>query len=151
MPRRSGRAASPADRFFVCRSYSVSAMNQHARIDTRPFRSSMWPRSAAGSASAIDDAIARVLNHCQFIMGPEVLEFEAGSPRSAARSYAVSCASGTDALMLVLMAKEHRPGRRGVLPVFHVLRDRRGRGAASARRRCSSTSTPKPSTSMPRA
>ena len=41
-----------------------------------------------------------------------------------------------------------RPRRRGDLPVLHLPRDRRGGGAASARRRCSPMSTRRPSTSI---
>ena len=51
----------------------------------------------------------------------------------------MSCASGTDALVLVLMAKGIGPRRRGDLPGLHVLRDGRGGGAArrdAGLRRC---------------
>ena len=47
------------------------------------------------------------------------------------------------------MGQGHRPRRRGVLPVVHLLRHRRSGRRWSARRRCSSTSTPRPSTSTP--
>ena len=70
-----------------------------------PFRSSTSPRSAAGSAQAIDEAITRVLTHCQFIIGPEVTALEAELAAFCGAKHALTCASGTDALVMVLMAK----------------------------------------------
>jgi dTDP-4-amino-4,6-dideoxygalactose transaminase len=67
---------------------------------------------------AIDDAIARVTAHCQFIQGPEVAEFEARLAEFCGARYAVGCASGTDALMLVLMAKGIGPGDAVICPAF---------------------------------
>jgi len=55
--------------------------------------------------SAIDNAVSRVLSHCQFLMGPEVIEFETRLAEFCGAKYALSCASGTDALVLVLMAR----------------------------------------------
>ena len=81
-------------------------------------RSSTSPRSAAGSARAIDEAIARVLDHCQFILGPEVRAFEAELAAFCGARHAISCASGTDALVLVLMAKGIGPGDAVICPTF---------------------------------
>ena len=78
--------------------------------------------------AAIDDAVARVLGHCQFILGPEVRAFEAELAKFSGAKHAVTCASGTDALVLALRARGHRPGRRGDLSVIHVLRHRGGCG-----------------------
>jgi len=66
----------------------------------------------------IDDAITRVTTHCQFIQGPEVGEFEARLAEFCGARYAVGCASGTDALMLVLMAKGIGPGDAVICPAF---------------------------------
>jgi dTDP-4-amino-4,6-dideoxygalactose transaminase len=67
---------------------------------------------------AIDDAIERVTTHCQFIQGPEVAEFEARLAEFCGARYAVGCASGTDALMLVLMARGIGPGDAVICPAF---------------------------------
>jgi dTDP-4-amino-4,6-dideoxygalactose transaminase len=67
---------------------------------------------------AIDDAIARVTAHCQFIQGPEVAEFESRLAEFCGARYAVGCASGTDALMLMLMAKGIGPGDAVICPAF---------------------------------
>ena len=53
---------------------------------------------------AIDTAVARVLNHCQFILGPEVRTFEMQLAAFCGARHVVTCASGTDALVLALRA-----------------------------------------------
>lgn len=67
---------------------------------------------------SIDDAIARVTEHCQFINGPEVEQFEQQLAAFCSAKYAVSCASGTDALKLVLMALDIGPGDAVICPAF---------------------------------
>ena len=67
---------------------------------------------------AIDAAIARVLGHCQFILGPEVKQFEAELAAFAGARYAVTCASGTDALVLALRAQGIGPGDAVICPSF---------------------------------
>jgi dTDP-4-amino-4,6-dideoxygalactose transaminase len=52
----------------------------------------------------IDAAVARVLDHCQFVMGPEVIEFEKQLGAFGGAKHVLSCANGTDALALPLMA-----------------------------------------------
>src|SRR5207247_2312656 len=54
---------------------------------------------------SIDEAIARVLAHCQFILGPEVRALETKLAEFCGARHVVTCASGTDALILVLMAQ----------------------------------------------
>ena len=51
-----------------------------------------------------------VLEHGQFIMGPEVRELEAALAEFAGVPHVISCASGTDALLMPLMAKGVGPG-----------------------------------------
>jgi dTDP-4-amino-4,6-dideoxygalactose transaminase len=68
--------------------------------------------------AAVDAAIARVTEHCQFILGPEVRALEAELASFCGARHAVSCASGTDALVLVLMAKGIGPGDAVVCPSF---------------------------------
>lgn len=67
---------------------------------------------------AIDAAIARVLEHGQYIMGPEVRAFEEQLGAFCGAQHVVSCASGTDALALVLMAKGVKPGDAVLCPSF---------------------------------
>jgi dTDP-4-amino-4,6-dideoxygalactose transaminase len=93
-------------------------MNQHARLDQAsiPFIDVAAQRRRLGSA--IDEAVARVLAHCQFVMGPEVLEFERRLAEFGGARHAVSCASGTDALVLILMAQGIGPGDAVICPSF---------------------------------
>jgi dTDP-4-amino-4,6-dideoxygalactose transaminase len=67
---------------------------------------------------AIDDAVARVLAHCQFILGPEVQQVEADLAAFCGARHAITCASGTDALLLPLMAKGIGPGDAVFAPAF---------------------------------
>jgi dTDP-4-amino-4,6-dideoxygalactose transaminase len=67
---------------------------------------------------AIDTAVARVLKHCQFIIGPEVPAFERELAAFAGARHAVSCASGTDALVLGLRALGVGPGDAVICPAF---------------------------------
>ncbi len=68
--------------------------------------------------SRIDAAIARVLEHGRYILGPEIDELETALARFCGARYCVSCASGTDALGLVLMARAIRPGDAVFVPAF---------------------------------
>src|SRR5271169_6304720 len=52
----------------------------------------------------IDAAIARVLAHGAYVMGPEVKALEDQLAAFAGSRHAVACANGTDALILPLMA-----------------------------------------------
>ena len=58
----------------------------------------------------IQERINEVLRHGKFIMGPEVAELETRLASFVGAKYCVSCASGTDALLLSLMAQEVGPG-----------------------------------------
>lgn len=66
----------------------------------------------------IDVAIKRVLDHGQFIMGPEVYELEKQLATFCGVKHAISCANGTDALALALMAKNIGPGDAVFVPSF---------------------------------
>jgi len=68
--------------------------------------------------SAVDAAVAKVLNHCQFILGPEVRTFEAELAAFCGARHVVTCASGTDALVLALRAMGVGPGDAVVCPSF---------------------------------
>lgn len=58
----------------------------------------------------IDARIAAVLDHGKYIMGPEVGELECELAGFAGVRYALGCASGTDALLMALMARDVGPG-----------------------------------------
>lgn len=58
----------------------------------------------------IRQAVDKVLESQHFILGPEVRAFEEEAARMLGVPYAVGCASGTDALVLALMALKIGPG-----------------------------------------
>jgi len=93
-------------------------MNEHARIAPGPIPFIDLAAQRRRIGRSIDDAIARVLRHCQFILGPEVRLLESELARFCGVAHAVTCASGTDALLLVLMAKGIGPGDAVVCPSF---------------------------------
>jgi dTDP-4-amino-4,6-dideoxygalactose transaminase len=66
----------------------------------------------------IDEAVARVIESGAFIMGPEVGRLESDLAAFCGAKHVISCASGTDALALVLMAKEVGPGDAVLCPSF---------------------------------
>lgn len=66
----------------------------------------------------IDAAIKRVLDHGKYIMGPEVFELEEKLSSYCGVKHAITCSNGTDALLMVLMAKGIGPNDAVFLPSF---------------------------------
>src|SRR4051794_31784353 len=95
---------------------SQGAMNQHLRLDPVAFIDIGAQRRRLGDA--IDTAVSRVLAHCQFINGPEVAQLEAELAAFSGARHVVTCASGTDALLMVLMAAGVGPGDAVLCPSF---------------------------------
>src|SRR5580658_2298741 len=91
-------------------------MNQHMTIESVPFIDIGAQRRRLGKS--IDEAVSRVLAHCQFINGPEVAQLEALLSDFSGARHVVSCASGTDALLMVLMAKGIGRGDAVLCPSF---------------------------------
>jgi dTDP-4-amino-4,6-dideoxygalactose transaminase len=93
-------------------------MTRHAKIaaKTLPFIDVVAQRRRLGDA--LDNAIARVLEHGQFILGPEVRLLESDLARFCGAKEAITCANGTDALGLILMAKDVKPGDAIICPSF---------------------------------
>src|SRR3982074_790781 len=96
----------PSNALALLRPFPQSlqgTMNQHLRPDPVPFIDIGAQRRRLGKS--IDEAVGRVLTHCQFINGPEVTQLEAALAAFSGAKHVVTCASGTDALLMVLMAK----------------------------------------------
>ncbi len=66
----------------------------------------------------IDQAIARVLAHGKYIMGPEVKQLETELADYCGVEHAISVSSGTDALLIALMALDVGPGDAVLCPNF---------------------------------
>lgn len=68
--------------------------------------------------SELDLAISRVLDHGGYIMGPEVYAFEKQMSDFCKTKHAITCANGTDAIALGLMAKDVGAGDAIFVPSF---------------------------------
>src|SRR6478672_7391648 len=116
-PRARGRAASSASRAPMSRSQRLQgSMNQHLRPQPLPLIDIAAQRRRLGKS--IDEAVSRVLAHCQFINGPEVAQLEAELAAFSGARHVVTCASGTDALLMVLMARGVGRGDAVLFPSF---------------------------------
>jgi UDP-2-acetamido-2-deoxy-ribo-hexuluronate aminotransferase len=91
-------------------------MNKHMPAEPVPFIDLAAQRRRLGKS--VDEAVSRVLTHCQFINGPEVTQLEAALAAFSGARHVVSCASGTDALLMVLMAKGVGRGDAVLCPSF---------------------------------
>lgn len=58
----------------------------------------------------IDEAIQAVLNKSNYIMGEEITQLEESLQEFTKAKFAISCSSGTDALLLAMMALDIKPG-----------------------------------------
>ena len=68
------------------------------------------PRQYQAYKEEIDERIRRVLEHGQFILGPEVRELEEALAARAGVRHAITVASGTDSLEIALRARDIGPG-----------------------------------------
>ena len=66
----------------------------------------------------INKRINQVLDHGQYILGPEVKELEDRLSSFAGCKYVLCCSSGTDALLLGLIALGLKPGEAVIVPSF---------------------------------
>jgi len=64
----------------------------------------------AALKTSIDARIQRVLDHGQYIMGPEVQELETALATRAGTKHCITVASGTEALLIALMTLDLQPG-----------------------------------------
>ncbi len=75
-------------------------------------------RNNAALRSEILAAMTRVVDSGRFLHGPEVKEFEKQLAHVAGTDHAISCASGSDALLLAMMALGIGPGDEVIVPSF---------------------------------
>jgi dTDP-4-amino-4,6-dideoxygalactose transaminase len=69
-------------------------------------------------AKGVDHRLANVFEHAAFILGPEVVELERALAAFCGARHAISCANGTEALLLGLKAKGIGPGDAVIVPSF---------------------------------
>ena len=68
--------------------------------------------------SKIDSRIKKVLDHGQYILGPEVKELENELSKFSNSKHVLCCSSGTDALLLALLGLKLQPGDGVIVPSF---------------------------------
>jgi dTDP-4-amino-4,6-dideoxygalactose transaminase len=100
----------------VSRHAAVAAPSDRAAPVPIPFIDLQAQRRRI--AGPVERAIARVLEHGQFIMGPEIAELERRLAEYCGVKHALACASGTDALLLLLLAQGVGPGDAVFCPSF---------------------------------
>ena len=71
--------------------------------------------------SQIDENVAKVLAHGKYILGPEVAELEERLCEYTGAKYCITCANGTDALQIALMAIGVGPGDEVITPAFSYI------------------------------
>jgi UDP-2-acetamido-2-deoxy-ribo-hexuluronate aminotransferase len=72
----------------------------------------------AALKTSIDARIQRVLDHGQYIMGPEVKELEEALAAFSGSRHCITVASGTEALLIALMALDIQPGEEVITTPF---------------------------------
>ena len=75
-------------------------------------------RQHAPLKDQITAALGRVYDSGWFVLGPDVQELENALAAYSQATHAIGCASGSDALLLALMACEVGPGDEVILPSF---------------------------------
>jgi len=68
--------------------------------------------------SEVDNAIQSVIDRGQFIKGNDVKDFEQNLAEYLEVKHVISCANGTDALQIAMMALDLKPGDEVIVPVF---------------------------------
>ena len=72
----------------------------------------------AALKTSVDTRIQRVLDHGQYILGPEVAELEAALAAFTGSKHCITVASGTEALLIALMALDLKPGQEVITTPF---------------------------------
>ena len=68
--------------------------------------------------AAIEQRFSTILDHGKYVMGPEVSELEQALAQRVGGGVVVACSSGTDALLMPLIAEEVGPGDAVFVPSF---------------------------------
>ena len=66
----------------------------------------------------VDAAIQNVIDNTAFINGPIVKEFAQNLSDYMGNCHVITCANGTDALQIALMALDLKPGDEVIVPAF---------------------------------
>ncbi|MDE7346098.1 MAG: DegT/DnrJ/EryC1/StrS family aminotransferase [Muribaculaceae bacterium] len=66
----------------------------------------------------VDKGIQEVIDTCAFINGPQVKQFGEELKNHTGAKHVITCANGTDALQIALMALDLKPGDEVIVPAF---------------------------------
>ena len=75
-------------------------------------------RHVASLKPAIKEGLASVVDSGIFVLGPEIAQFEKNLAEYCGTRFAVACASGSEALLMALMAIDLKPGDEVIVPSF---------------------------------
>src|SRR3954463_8693229 len=75
-------------------------------------------RGTANQRAELQEAIARVVDSGRFLHGPDVTALEQSVAKLCGVKHAVACASGSDALLLALLALDIGDGDEVIVPSF---------------------------------
>jgi len=78
-------------------------------------------RQQDGIRSALELGLHGVMHHGRYILGPEVAELEQALAAFTGAEFCISCANGTDALQIALMATGVGPGDEVIVPAFSYI------------------------------
>jgi dTDP-4-amino-4,6-dideoxygalactose transaminase len=95
-----------------------STPQSEGRAEVRPVPLLDLQRQHEPLREEIAAALARVCDSGQFVLGPDVRQLERNIAERCGVTHAVGCASGSDALLLALMAHEVGLGDEVILPSF---------------------------------
>ncbi|MDO5554785.1 MAG: DegT/DnrJ/EryC1/StrS family aminotransferase [Planctomycetia bacterium] len=94
------------------------AVTEETRTSVSPVPLLDLSRQYAALREEMNEALRRVNDSGQFVLGPEVKRLEAGIAEYSHTAFGVGCASGSDALLLALMAAGIGPGDEVIVPSF---------------------------------
>jgi dTDP-4-amino-4,6-dideoxygalactose transaminase len=112
--RRPGEPANMRDQTAAPRS--ATATGDADLLPSVPLLA--LDRQYAGLRDEIRAALERVCDSGRFVLGPEVNELEAALARTLDVPHAITCASGSDALLVALMALDVGAGDEVILPSY---------------------------------
>src|SRR6185369_11115958 len=115
-PGYSRNTPSPSVFWQPCPTRGMSPLPSSERPPMIPFIDLQSQRQRLGQP--LEDAILKVVRSGAYIMGPEIAEFERQLAAFGQAPFALSCGSGTEALVLPLMAWGIGPGDAVFCPAF---------------------------------
>lgn len=103
-------------------SHDLLTINGNPELTAPPARTTIPLVDLAAQRERIQKrlslSLAKVIDHSAFILGPEVRELESRLCAFSGATHAITCASGTDALMLALLALGMRRGDAVLVPAL---------------------------------